>query len=338
MATRIMVLLLAVWSRSDLQTHAPPSLPPAPLPLCDLASCGPLHVSASGRFLAYRDGTPFYYVADTPWHLLQDVSLDEAQQFIDTRLRQGFTALQLNALGMRDDPNAQGDRFGNWTVLNPPYWSHVDAVLKYMEHRGMVAYILPIWAFNWACPGPGKCPSGRSSASLSDHYAFGETLGARWRSYGNIVWVLGGDISDPPVAKYRQLLAGIRAGGARQLLTAHPRAPGSSSRFMPAELDFFSVQNRPGRSGGGGTNTTGELTRKDALATFPAARSGSGRTIKPVLVAETWYEDWTDGGVVDLQYKRGPMLRDAYWGARLSGSLGEGYGVTQHLSESPPLS
>ena len=96
---------------------------------------------------------------------------------------------------------------------------------------------------------------------------------------------------------------------------------------MPAELDFFSVQNRAGRLGGGGTNTTGELTRKDALATFPAARGGGGRTEKPVLMAETWYEDWTNGGVADLQYKRGPMLRDAYWGTRLSGSLGEGYGA-----------
>jgi hypothetical protein len=308
-------------------TAAPsPPLPPVP-PLCDLRSCGPLRVSASGRFLVHRDGrTPFYYVADTPWHLLQDVSLAEAMQFIDIRLRQGFTALQLNALGMGDDPNAQGDRFGNWTALNPLYWAHVDAVLKYMEQRGMVAYILPIWAFNWACPGPHACPSGRPSATLSDHYDFGRTLGARWRSYGNVIWVLGGDISNPPVAKYRQLLAGIRAGGAQQLLTAHPRAPGSSSAFLPTELDFFSVQNRAGRSGGGGTPTTGELTRQDALATFPAARGGSGRVHKPVLMVETWYEDWGDGGVADLQLKRGPMLRDAYWGARLSGSLGEGYG------------
>ena len=330
--------IIAGGSAHEAPRPPQPAPPPPPPPLCDLASCGPLRTSASGRFLAHRDGTLFYYVADTPWHLLQDVSLAEAQAFIDLRLGQGFTALQLNALGMGGDPNAQGDRFGNWTALNPPHWSHVDAVLKYMEQRGMVAYLLPIWAFNWACPGPGnKCPSGRPSASLSDHFAFGKTLGARWRGYGNIVWVLGGDISDPPIAKYRQLLAGIRAGGAQQLLTAHPRAPGSSSEFLPAELDFFSVQNRAGRSGGGGTNTTGELTRKDALATFPAARGGSVRTNKPVLMAETWYEDWAGGGVVDLQYKRGAMLRDAFWGARLSGSLGEGYGVDLPPAISPPF-
>ena len=43
-------------------------------------------------------------------------------------------------------------------------------------------------------------------------------------------------------------------------------------------------------------------------------------------MAETWYEDWTDGGVVNLQYKRGPMLREASLGARLSGSLSERHG------------
>ena len=114
----------------------------------------------------------------------------------------------------------------------------------------------------------------------------------------------------------RQLLDGIRAGGARQLVTAHPCAPvtyaynvqsylaalprgsdfiggeqGSSSSIMPADLDFFSVQNRAGRAGGGGTpaGTTGSLTRKDTIAYFPRARGAKGKTHKPVLMAETWY-------------------------------------------------
>ena len=172
-------------------------------PLCNLQRCGPLNVSASGHYLTYRDGTPFWYVADTPWHLLQDVSLAEAKQFVDIRLSQGFTVLQLNALGMVDGPNAAGDWFGNWTSLNPKYWDHVHEVLEYMETHGMVAYIVPIWAYNWACHGTGKCPSGLPSASLADHRTFGQALGARWSSLGNVIWALGGDITNPPIPKYR---------------------------------------------------------------------------------------------------------------------------------------
>ena len=314
-------------SRRGKSDDAPP-----PQPLCDLAVCGPLHISASRHYLTHRDGSPFFFVADTPWHLLQDVSLAEAKQFIDLRLSQGFTALQLNALGLGDDPNAQGDRFGNWSSLNPPYWAHVDDVLQYMQRRGMIAYVLPIWAFNWACPGSGLCPSGRPSATLEDHFAFGKILGARWRELGNLIWVMGGDIDNPPVAKYRQLLAGIRAGGARQLATAHPRAPGSSSSFMPRELDFFSIQNRAGRPGGGGTplGTTGSLVRSDFTQTFTTSHlmhhGNEVRGHKPVLMAETWYEDVGDGGLYNLHFKRGPLLREAYWGARLAGSLGDAYG------------
>ena len=286
----------------------------AAAPLCDLAQCGPLNVSASGRFLATRQGRPFYYVADTPWHLLQDVSLPEATEFIDARLSQGFTALQLNALGLGDDPNAQGDWFGNWTNLNEDYWAHVDAVLLYMQRKGMAAYVVPVWTYNWAC-GVARVPH---CATLVDHFTFGKLLGARWKAFGNVLWVLGGDTHRPPVDKWRQLLAGIRAGGAQQLVSAHASAPGSSSALMPNELSFYSVQNRAGRTGGGGTpaGTTGSLVLHDVIS--------QRRT--PTLMAETWYESAVDGGLYNLHYRRGPLLREAYWGARLAGSLGDAYG------------
>ena len=88
---------------------------------------------------------------------------------------------------------------------------------------------------------PTRVPAERDSTQLTG-LTLCKILGERWRTMNNVIWVLGGDTSDPPVAKYRQLLSGLRAGGAQQLVTALQRAPGSSSEFMPAELDFFSIQ------------------------------------------------------------------------------------------------
>ena len=78
---------------------------------CVLTSGGvgfdaPLAVSDDGRYLTYADGTPFYYVADTPWQLLASLTLEDAKAYIDVRAEQGFTALQLVATPWSFDQRA----------------------------------------------------------------------------------------------------------------------------------------------------------------------------------------------------------------------------------------
>lgn len=291
---------------------------------------GPLGVSANGRNLAFADGAPFYYVADTPWQLLASLPLDEAREYIDIRHRQGFTALQLvttpwsfddraahwdfegetgqartNAYGeapffAADGTPPQGTGDVSFNQPNERYWRHVDAVLDLLVERNMAAYFIPLWASNFA-----------ASFSADAHYAIGRTLGQRYRTQSNVIWALGGDEAQVSVAKYRALYRGLRDAGITQLVTMHPRSGRSSSDHLDDELDFHSVQDR-------GT-VANMLLRIDAdYARQPP---------KPTFLCETWYEHEKDGGVFRI-HKTGTTaaFRAHYWAARLHGGFGEGYG------------
>ena len=291
---------------------------------------GPIEVSANGRYLTWADGTPFYYVADTPWQLLASLTLADAQAYIDIRAAQGFTGLQLVATPWSFDDgaaswdfegeqgqartNANGDvpffaadgsvpeRTGDvrFDRPNDAYWRHVDAVLDYLAGQGMAAYFIPLWASNFS-----------RHFSEEAHYAIGRTLGARYREQANLIWVLGGDEARVSVAKYRRLYQGLRDAGVTQLVTMHPRAGRSSADHLRDELDFHSVQAR---------GTVAGMLRQ--------VQADYRRTpVKPTFLCETWYEHEQDGGVFRI-HKTGttPAFRAHYWAARLHGGFGEGYG------------
>ena len=71
-----------------------------------------LIVSPNKRFLQYADDTPFFYLADTGWMLIQRLTVEEASNGILTRRKaQGFNTIQV-MLGLEFDglrvPNAYG--------------------------------------------------------------------------------------------------------------------------------------------------------------------------------------------------------------------------------------
>lgn len=291
---------------------------------------GPLEIADNGRHLARADRTPFYYVADTPWQLLASLDIAESKEYIDIRAAQGFTALQLVATPWSFDDraarwdfegeqgqartNANGDvpffdadgqapqsnRDVRFDRPNEAYWRHVDAVLDYLAGKGMAAYFIPLWASNFS-----------RSFSEEAHYAIGSTLGKRYRSQPNLVWVLGGDEARVSVKKYRALYRGLRDANVTQLVTMHPRSGRSSAEHLGDELDFNSVQDR---------GSVGNMLAR-IRADFRRA------PVKPTFLCETWYEHDMDGGVFGIhRIGTTPAFRAHYWAARLNGGFGEGYG------------
>lgn len=109
-----------------------------------IAFDGPLKVSANGRYLTFRSGEPFYYVADTPWQLLASLGIDDTREYIDIRATQGFTALQLVATPWSfDDTAAHWDT--HLVTMHPRAGrssaDHLDAELDFhsIQERGDVA-------------------------------------------------------------------------------------------------------------------------------------------------------------------------------------------------------
>lgn len=277
----------------------------------------PLRASADGRYLEDAAGTPFLFAGDTHWPLLWHYSFDEAREVIDDRAAKGFTAILLSVGAFSDRPNAEGHRtFSDRAAMRPieEYFVHADRVLDHIEERGMAVYAVALWwnQFN-------------RQATVEGTGEYGRWLGERWRDRANILWVIGGDTPyrDSDLASYRALANGIRAGGARQLMSWHPHGGGpmrsaghSSSEYLHDEpwLGFSSVQ---GHAEGGrmAARVLEDYRRKPP---------------KPVLMVEPWYY-WTERKDPRFGFPiHAPELRirQSMYQTRLGGgSMGEGHGA-----------
>lgn len=284
-----------------------------------------LVLSRCRRHLALDNGQPFFYLGDTAWELLHRLTLSEAEEYLQTRARQGFNVVQTVALAELDGlrvPAACGFlplENGDPTRPVEGYWRHVDAVVKLANSYGVYIGLMPAWGDKWN-QGPGAGPEIFTPATA---YAYGEWLGQRYRDAG-VVWILGGD---RPVAtsSHREILAslaaGLRAGdGGRALITFHPPGGRTSREFWPAEewLDFDMAQS--GHC----------LVSLENYKLLAACRDA--QPLRPCLDGEPCYEDhevmlpeWKPvkpGWRYDAH-----AVRRAAWWALLSGACGHVYGA-----------
>ncbi|MGA2066576.1 MAG: DUF4038 domain-containing protein [Thermoguttaceae bacterium] len=61
------------------------------LPARGNAAAPRLKVSPNGRFLAYGDGNPFFWLDDTAWKLFHRLNREEPDRYLENRARRGFT-------------------------------------------------------------------------------------------------------------------------------------------------------------------------------------------------------------------------------------------------------
>ncbi len=53
-----------------------------------------LKVSQNGRYLVRSNGKPFFWLGDTAWLLFQMTTREDAELYLSTRARQGFSVIQ----------------------------------------------------------------------------------------------------------------------------------------------------------------------------------------------------------------------------------------------------
>jgi hypothetical protein len=87
----------------------------------------PLRLSADRRFLVDATGQPFFYLADTAWSIVWKGTPDQWEQYLDRRVAQGFSVLQVNLLPWRweltdvdgNRPFHEGDPLAPTTPTSP---------------------------------------------------------------------------------------------------------------------------------------------------------------------------------------------------------------------------
>ena len=276
----------------------------------------PLRAGGNGRYLVDEEDRPFFYHADTAWRMCMRLKPDQLTHYLKDRKAKGFNALHVHSINKEKQgmANVYGDNpFDPEADLlspNEPYWRYLDEVVTLIEEHGFLLCLSAVW-FGYHGVG------GRQSLSPDNARAYGEFLGARYRSHNNIVWILGGD-NDPSPDKHEdtcEQARGIRDAAPHHLLTFHPGPEHSSATFFHHQpwLDL-----------------TMGYTYVEAYLQI-AAEYQCPVPHRPIVLAETGYEGESNTGFVWTPYW---IRRQMYW-ALLSGACGcaNGNGVVWHLGE-----
>ncbi|MCK5553695.1 MAG: DUF4038 domain-containing protein, partial [Deltaproteobacteria bacterium] len=136
----------------------------------------------------YTDGTPFFWMGETSWHLYSD-NVDYATEFkdyIDRMSSQHFNnihaALDVRALNYGHEV---GEPFvgDNLDRINPAYFQNVDMKVEYIVSKDMVAGLFLSWAQRFI-------QFSRPQFERYETYAI-----ARYAAY-NVYWVIAGEFEE----------------------------------------------------------------------------------------------------------------------------------------------
>ena len=303
-------LLAMAWLCACAAPEAQAPQPPPPMPL---------QVSENGRHLVDAGGRPFFWLGDTAWLLFQKTSRDDAEHYLATRARQGFTVVQAAAVMGEERvagvlvANTYGDQAfiaGNparpaVTPGSDPrnsnsydYWDHVDFIVDRAAAHGLRLGLLPLFV--------GFDGHGYRYLTPETAFAYGQFLGRRYGARAHVFWVLGGDSTpDTPVRRtvWSDVARGISIGATggedytRTLMTYHINGQGSSSQWVHDApwLDFNMVQ----------------IWGAETFIYPNVARDYARVPVKPTGLAEGSYEDGPQYGTRPIDAQR--IRQQAYW-------------------------
>ncbi|PCJ96320.1 MAG: hypothetical protein COA50_07515 [Flavobacteriaceae bacterium] len=220
--------------------------------LGQLGNSQKLRVSENNRFLETEEGKPFFWLADTAWELFHRCNKEEVDMYLQKRAEQGFNVIQAVALAELEGlniPNSYGETpliDNDPTRPNDKYFEHVDYVIKKAQELDLYIALLPTWGDKVNLKSWGKGPIVFNTENARH---FGKWIGARYKDYDNVIWVIGGDRNpredSDDIRIWNEMAEGVAdgAGGYENtLMTFHPQPKddGGSSTWFHKEkwLDF----------------------------------------------------------------------------------------------------
>lgn len=203
------------------------------------ASIFPLALSSSRRYLQTAQGVPFFGTAEGVWSLPTQLNSAQVITYLDNRAAKGFTAIQFMAIAhlfTSQSPkwkSAAGYLPFSYmavgsvdlsTTLVESYWAHVDFVVAQAKARGMACFIAPAYAgYNGEVGATAQGWKGEvDSNTAAKLLTYGNALGTRYNSYGNVIWLMGGDYSDATFNAHQwNIFDGVRQVNSNALVMAH---------------------------------------------------------------------------------------------------------------------
>jgi len=285
-----------------------------------------LKISANHRFFQ-ADDKPFFWMGDTGWLLFSKLNREDAEKYLETRRKQGFNVIQVMVLHSLSETDFYGDSALNHrNITNPKiadanspnnYWNNIDWVLKKAEEKGIYIALVPVWG--------SVVKAAHTNQNQAKIYA--TFLANRYKSYGNVIWMNGGDIPGSDSIKVWNTIGNtIHAIDPDHLITFHPRGRTESSIWFHNEpwLSFNSIQS-------GHRNYSQDTSKNDLRYGEDNWRyiqnDYNKKPVKPTLDAEPSYEK-IPYGLHDINLPRwtdADVRRYGYWSV-FAGACGYTYG------------
>jgi len=290
----------------------------------------PVALNSTRTAFVDQFGSPCFACGEDAAYLNEQLLKSDIEVYLSDRAARGFNMLWLIPVDTVYQSNPPNDAYGNapfkganFTNFNEAYWNYVDYVMQRCLRYGMTVLLMPAFIGQNAAQGYYDKFYKQSDAML---HGYGTFLGDRYKSFPNLIWLLGGD-ADPnnrtEWAKLNTLAVAIKAADPVHLMTIE------ACRFRDS-------------SDGGGAVPNGGYSSVDAhmiaygsvqpwldinwvYQTAPTCVSGAQRCYwqgKPCLLGEDWYE---------LDHSITPAgLRAEGYGAILGGcTLGRLFGNQQ---------
>ena len=265
---------------------------------------GDLKVSNNRRYLVHFDETPFLWMGETGWRSTEKSTMSEWEHYIDTRVSQKFTVIQVSPKGTSKNPGIDlaGVSFRQDGRPDPKFWSELEEKIRYANSRGILIFMVGIskvWSDEFA----------RNSANQD----FGTYITGRMAPYFVIFSPSFDQVFDPGNDSMAVVLNRMTS----HLVTQHPGTNYEANlkyRNSPS-TDFCGMQS--GHHGG------------NLIKAYNAARQWTldmwnGQPVKPVINIEAMYDG--RGGNAARNWREKDVRRLG-WMTWLSGSMGYTYGA-----------
>ncbi|MDE6889131.1 MAG: DUF4038 domain-containing protein [Eubacterium sp.] len=277
---------------------------------------GPLTISPDKTHLL-RDGTPFFWLADTCWSAFTNISMEEWEAYLDLRQKQGFNVLQINTLPQWDRcgskqscfpfPTKDGARFDFHTLL-PDYFQNARHMCQKAIEKGFSLMLVVMWC-NYV---PGTWAANICSDNIIPEECVDPIIRTICEAFNEFhpIYAVSGDTGfdeEETVDRYRLVADCVDsyAPGALKAWHIKGRYDGLPQEFAE-RTDLYLYQS--------GHNQTAQHMSRKLAETFAA------RTPKhPVINSEPCYEQM---GYSHRQYGRfyRKDIRYALWNSLLSGA------------------
>lgn len=280
-------------------------------------------IGISGRYIVDARGRPIILNGSAPWDMTFRLDPSAVERYLDVRLEQGVNAIVVRGLSYPHVDGVTPNVFGDlpftrtlpggeqdFTALDPDYWDFVEWIVSEARERGMICFLPPAYV------GYMLRDQGWTEALESNGHqrlrAYGDSLGRRFRSHGNVIWVMGGDSN--PVSEGRDvteemnaIASGIQRSMPDAIFTAH--ALRQHSALDSYDEPWLDVNSTYSDTAGGPAALEKDWERTD----------GEGELPMPSFWIEGYYENEHDMTSAKLRSQM-------YW-SLLGGAVGHFYGV-----------